>query len=234
MINPRYAPTWFWRAFVGSCLVQKTYVWTMKGLFRLRVRNQELVPRPCSYIFTANHGSHYDLFLALAWYRDTWGQLPVPVVWNGVAKIPLIGSMLKAVPCVWIDSAEEAVSDRVLSFREMCAHLRAGRSLLVASEGERRDQVGKFKDGTALLALHTGAKVVPISLRGVQGLFSNRSWPTRFRGNVEFVLHAPLDPAKFAAAGGSRAEIVARFTHAIRTAVLADLDYSAQELGTPS
>lgn len=232
--DPRYVPSWFWRMLVRSWLVQWSYVWIMRRLFRLRVRHPELVPRPPACIFTSNHGSHYDLFLALAWYRDVWGELPVPVVWNGVASLPVIGNLLQAVPCVWVNSDEDAANERMAAFREMCGHLRAGRSLLIASEGERHDQVGPFKDGTALLALHSGAKVVPVSLRGVQGLFSNRSWPTRFRGNVEFVLHAPLDPSDFAAGGGTRAEIVARFTDAIRAAVLSDLDYPAQELRSRS
>jgi 1-acyl-sn-glycerol-3-phosphate acyltransferase len=113
--------------------------------------------------------------------------------------------------------------------REMAAHLRAGRFLVMGSEGERRDKLGEFEGGAALLSLHTGVKVVPVSLRGVQNLFRDLSWPNRYRGNVELVLHTPLDPEDFKAAGGTRREIVARFTRAIHDAVAADLDYEAED-----
>lgn len=50
-------------------------------------------------------------------------------------------------------------------------------------------------------------------------------WPERYQGTVEAVLHAPLSPEQFEAAGGTRDEIVRRFTRAIREQVAADLDY---------
>ncbi len=225
--NPRYAPSWFWRAFVHSRVVQNIYVWVMKGLFGLRIRNLEFVPPPGPYIFPANHGSHYDLFLALAAFRGISGQVPVSTVWDGAYAIPIIGGILKAVPCIAVDTKPSRDVERMAALREMIAHLRAGRCLIIGSEGERRDQLGEFEGGAALLSLHTGVKIVPVSLRGVQGLFSDLSWPDRYRGKVEIILHAPLDPAEFEAGGGSRAEIVARFTKAIRERVASQLDYTA-------
>lgn len=234
VVNPRYAPSRFWRAFVCSRVVQRVFVRVFKRLFGLRIRNLEQVPGPGPYIFAANHGSHYDLFLALAAVHSVSGQMAVSTVWDGAYNIPIFGSILKAVPCIAVDTRPGHSTERMKALREMVAHLRAGRHLIIGSEGERRDELGKFEGGAAQLSLLTHAQVVPVSLLGVQELFRDLSWPNRYRGNVEIVLHAPLDPVKFEAAGGSRKEIVARLTHAIRDAVAADLDYAVGDASAKS
>lgn len=234
VVNPRYAPSPFWRAFVSSRVVQRTFVRVFKRLFGLRIRNLERVPIPGPYIFSANHGSHYDLFLALAAIHSVSGQLAVSTVWDGAYKIPIIGGILKAVPCIGVDTRPDRSAERMKALREMVAHLRAGRHLIIGSEGERRDELGKFEGGAAQLSLLTRIQVVPVSLLGVRELFRDLSWPNRYRGNVEIILHAPLDPAQFEAAGGSRKETVARFTQAIRDTVAADLDYAVGDISAKS
>ena len=156
-------------------------------------------------------------------------RLPVSTLWNGAFAIPIIGSILKAVPCVGIERTRGQEAGRVAALREMIAHLRAGRSLVVGCEGKRDDALNEFEYGAAFLSLHTGVPVVPVSLRGVQGIYTKLSWPERFRGRVEVILHPPLDPAGFEAGGGSRVEIAARFTEAIRNIVAADLDYGVKQ-----
>lgn len=223
--KPCYAPSRFWRWFVQSRAVQRFFLRVFKRLFGLRVRNVELVSPPGPYILAANHGSHYDLFLGLAAFYEVTRALPVPAVWEGVFNLPVIGGIVKAIPSVAIDTRMENDTRRVTAVRELVQHLRAGRCVVIACEGERHDHLGEFKDGAAFLSMLTRVPVLPISLRGVQGLFKSLSWPDRYRGAVEAVLHAPLAPAQFEAAGGTRDEILARFTRAIREQVAADLDY---------
>lgn len=234
VVNPRYAPSWFWRAFVCSRVVQRVFVRVFRRLFGLHIRNLERVPLPGTYIYSANHGSHYDLFLALAAVHSATGKVAVSTVWDGAYNIPIIGGILKAVPCIAVDTRPGQNAARRKALREMAAHLRAGRSLIIGSEGERRDELGEFEGGAALLSLLTHVKVVPVSVRGVQELFRDLSWPNRYRGNVEIVLHAPLDPMKFEVAAGSRKEAVARLTQAIRDNVAADVDYAVGDISTTS
>jgi 1-acyl-sn-glycerol-3-phosphate acyltransferase len=224
-ISPRYAPSWFWRRFVHSRLVQRVYMWTFKTLFGVRVRNLELVPRTSNYIFAANHGSHYDLFLGLAAAYEITGDVAVVGVWDGVFDLPVIGGMVKAIPCVPIDTRDGMEARRMAAIREMARHLKAGRSLIIACEGERHDHLDEFQHGAAFLSLLTGVPVVPGSLCGVQDLFKEMTWPNRYRGKVEAVMHAPLRPEQFEAEGGTRGEIIERFTQKIREQVAADLDY---------
>ena len=54
-VNPAYAPTPFWRAFMHCRTVQRVFLWTFKQLFGMRVYNTELVPLPNPYIVVANH-----------------------------------------------------------------------------------------------------------------------------------------------------------------------------------
>jgi 1-acyl-sn-glycerol-3-phosphate acyltransferase len=234
VVNPRHAPSWFWRRFVHSRVVQRLFLWTFKRLFGLRVRNVELVPLPAAYILASNHGSHYDLFLGLAAFYKVVGELPIPAVWDGVFDLPIIGGIVKAIPCVAIDTRVENERRRTAAVRELVGHLRAGRSIILACEGERHDQLGDFKHGAAFISLLTGVPVLPISLRGVQGLFRNLSWPDRYRGKVEAILHTPLHPARFEAEGGTRAEMITRFTQAIREQVAADLDYPPNDSAAKS
>jgi 1-acyl-sn-glycerol-3-phosphate acyltransferase len=223
--NPCYAPSWFWRAVVHSRVMQWVFLWAFKRLFGLRVRNIELVPPPGPFILVANHGSHYDLFLGLAAFYEVTRALPVPAVWEGVFDLPVIGGIVKAIPSVAIDTRMENDTRRVTAVRELVQHLRAGHCVVIACEGERHDHLGEFKDGAAFLSMLTRVPVLPISLRGVHGLFKSLSWPDRYRGAVEAVLHTPLFPAQFEAVSGPRDEIMARFTRAIREQVAADLDY---------
>lgn len=226
--DPRYTPSPFWRKVAGSRFFRRVYVWVMKRLFGLRLRNRELIPLPGPYILAANHGSHYDLFLALATFCDATGEWPVPVVWCGVARMPIVGGFLKAVPCVWVDHSQGEEAGRAAVLREMIDHLRQGRCLVMACEGERKAALGEFAQGVALTALHTGVAVVPVSLRGVQGLYDKITRPRRFRGCVEIVLHPLLKPAAFENAHETRTETLARFTAAIREQVASQLDYATE------
>ncbi|MFA5193278.1 MAG: lysophospholipid acyltransferase family protein [Verrucomicrobiia bacterium] len=218
-----------------SRVVRRLFVRVMKGTFGLRIRNLDLVPTVGPYIFASNHASNYDLLLALAAFCEGTTQkgfaerFPVPVVWRGMLDIPILGSLINALPCVWVSHDLGKEDERVAALRKMIEYLRAGQSLVIACEGRRGDALTQFQQGAAFVSLYTGVPVVPISLRGAQGLFSGLSRPDRYRGNVEVVLHRPLAPATFEAAGGTRAEIVARFTEVIRDTVAADLDYGMED-----
>lgn len=222
------------QALVRSPIARRFYVWMMKRAFGLRIRNMESVPLPGPYIFASNHASNYDLFLALAVFcegamEQGFGEVfPVPVVWRGMLDIPILGSLINALPCVLLSHDHGKEEERVAALREMIGHLRAGQCLVMSCEGRRCDALTQFQQGAAFVSLHTKVPVVPISLRGALGLFSGLSRPDRFHGNVEVILHPPIDPAKFEEAGGTRAEIIARFTEAIRDTVAADLDYGVE------
>lgn len=215
---------------MNSRAVQRAFVWVFKRLFGLRIRNMEFALPPGPYIFASNHASHYDLFFALAAFTGVTGELPAPVVWRGVFDIPFIGNILRAMPAVAVRHGRGDELDRAASVQEMVGLVRAGHCLLIACEGQRHDTLGVFEQGAAFTSLASGVPVVPASLRGAQGLFNELSGPKRLWGNVEIVLHPPLDPQEFEAAASSQAEAAAKFTQAIRDRVASALDYAVADV----
>lgn len=224
----RPPPSRFWLAFVRSRRVRRWFVRVMKAAFGLRVRNVGLVSPPGPYIFASNHASHYDLFLAMAAFCDLTGELPVPVVWKGVFDMPVIGGILRAIEAVSVSHDPGDEAERAASVQEMIGLLRAGHCLVMACEGKRSDALGDFELGAAFASLSSGVPVVPVSLRGAQGLFSEMSWPRRFRGKVELVLHPPLEPTDFDKAGSCSTAVLDRFTQAIRDEVASCIDYPVE------
>ncbi|OHE82754.1 MAG: hypothetical protein A2107_15710 [Verrucomicrobia bacterium GWF2_62_7] len=230
-LSQRRLPSRFWLAFVRSRVVRRLFVRLMKVAFGLHIRNEGLVSPPGPYIFASNHASHYDLFLAMASFCEITGELPVPVVWRGVFDLPVIGSILRALEAVSVSHDRGDEAERAAAVQEMIGLVRAGHCLVMACEGKRLDALGDFELGAAFTSLNSGVPVVPVSLRGSQGLFSEMSWPQRFRGKVEIVLHPPLDPADFDVDGSCSTETLNRFTQTIRDHVASCIDYPVEEAG---
>lgn len=210
----------WWYALIRSRLFEGGYGCVLRGLFKLRVRGTESLPRSRPLLLCYNHGSHYDLFFMLAIGRRVLGEMPVPVTWQGTLQYPLIGSWLRAWQVVPITRSSQTAS-RSRALWQIMLHLRHGRSVIIACEGKRLDALGPFRPGAAWAAMQTGALIVPCSLRGVQPLFKRIPRPDKFWGHVEVHFHPPLDPRDF----GSVDEL----TRAIRRAIASQIDYPLQE-----
>lgn len=207
-------------ALIRSRLFEFPYEWVLRGLFKLRLHGTETLPCSGPIVFCYNHGSHYDAFLMQAVGRRVLGEMPVPVIWQGTLQYPIVGAWLRAWRVVPIGRTSHTTA-RSMALMQMMLHLRDGRSFTIACEGKRLDALGPFRPGAAWAARHTGALIVPCSLRGVQPLFKHIPWPNKFWGRVEVHFHPPLDPRNF----GSVEEL----TQAIRRAVASKIDYPLQE-----
>ena len=93
--------------------------------------------------------------------------------------------------------------------------------MVLHAEGHRRDALGEFMEGAALAALLAKVPIVPFTLRGVHGLWTDLAWPARWRGDVSVVFHPMLEPADYShfplreAASSMTAEIRRRVASAI-------------------
>lgn len=188
----------------------------------------EALPASRPFIVVTNHPSHYDLFLVLAFIgnilrkRRERHRLPVCGVWDGVFNMPIVGNVLKAIPCVPIGNEG---GSRMVALRKMIRHVKEGRCVALAAEGKCEDAFGNFEMGAAFISWHTGVPIVPITICGARGLYNEISWPNRFWGNAEVVIHPPLYPEVFRALNVSRDEALAKFTEAMRERVASALDY---------
>jgi 1-acyl-sn-glycerol-3-phosphate acyltransferase len=149
-------------------------------VFGLRVEGVERIPRSGAFIVVANHCSNLDPPM-LGW--ATGHQ--VGRVVHFMAKIemrswPLIGWLATQSGVYFVRRGE---ADRAAQ-RFSLGALADGRPIAIFPEGTRsRDgRMRDFKDGAAVLAVRSGAPVLPVGIAGSDRMFPGRSrWPHRTR-----------------------------------------------------
>lgn len=182
------------------------------------------VPARGAMLLCANHASHLDapaILASLAVSRalpastaaalDVWGMRPLPRLASRV--------MTNAVS---IRRGGEFAG----GLRTLEAVLRERRPLVIFPEGRRsvNGRLSEFKHGPALLALRTGAPIVPIHIEGTRA-----SLPKRARlpkpGSVQVRFGAPIDPRPYqrAVAAGTmdRRTAQSRLTAELKRAIIA-------------
>jgi 1-acyl-sn-glycerol-3-phosphate acyltransferase len=161
------------------------------------------LPRQGPLIIASNHASNLDVPVIGAWLIPL---LERRIHWLGKKELfdwPIIG---------WVAAhggvhpVERGVAD-VEAFRLAQRILDDGHVLFVFPEGTRSPDgaLQEARDGLALLALRTGARIVPVGISG-----SNRVWPKGQRlphpgGRVTVRIGRPFRPADELPPGTDRA-----------------------------
>ena len=151
------------------------------------------IPRDGPLIIAANHASNFDAPVLGAWLIPRLGRR---IHWLGKRELfawPIVGWVAAngGVHPVDRDSAD------VEAFRLASRILDEGHVLFVFPEGTRSPDgaLQEARDGVAMLALRSGAPIVPIGIGG-----SNRVWPKGQRlphpgGHVVVRVGRPFRPA---------------------------------------
>ena len=182
--------------------------------WRLERVGQRGLPREGPVILTANHTCSADPFFlaAAAPHR--------PIAFMVAAEyitLPIVKKILGLAECISVkrDGHDAAATKQAIR------HLRAGKTLGIFIQGKivRPGESAEPKDGVAMLALRTGAKVIPVHISGVKnrvgilrGLFA------RHRARVRF--GPPVDLNNLDDAGSGRDRVRAA-TRRIYAAILA-------------
>jgi 1-acyl-sn-glycerol-3-phosphate acyltransferase len=137
---------------------------------RVRVEGLANVPRAGSLIIASNHASHADPPLIHCWLVPALGR---PVHWMAKAEAldpPVIGWFFKQIGAFGI---RRGAADTE-AFRLARRVLDEGRVLGAFPEGTRSadGRMQAAKEGVALLALRTGAPILPVGCAG-----THRFWP---------------------------------------------------------
>jgi len=138
----------------------------MRALFRLEARGTEHVPRQGPVLLVANHSSFLDPPLV-------GGVTPRPMSFMAKAelfRVPLLGALIRRLNArpVRREGADAG------ALRTALRILQDGGVLLMFPEGTRGPE-GTLRDpkpGAAMLAVMSGAPVVPVFVEG-----SGRAWP---------------------------------------------------------
>ena len=152
----------------------------------VRVEGLERLTPGTTYIFVANHQSHYDtpvIFSSLPY------QLRI-IAKESLARFPVLGWHLKRGGHLFVDRRNPDRGGILSRWRALVSQ---GLSLIIYAEGTRsRDgRVAKFKAGSFLLAIQAGLPVVPIAVIGTRAVMPKGRLRTE-PGSVRLIVHDPI------------------------------------------
>ena len=192
---------------------------------RVRVEGLEHIPRRGAVILAANHNSNADPVVAGSWITGALGRRRLH--WLGKRELfdwPVIGWMAAH---GGVHPVDRGTAD-VEAFRLAIRILEAGYVLLVFPEGTRSPtgELGEAKDGLAMLAMRTGAQVVPVGISNTDAVWKKgQKLPSPFpRRTVTMRIGEPFRVADVVPAGTERRAAKTLATSAIMTRIAALLD----------
>jgi len=142
-----------------------------RSITRVRIEGElDEIPREGPVILAANHISNADAVILGAWLTKSLGRR---IHWLGKKEMfewPVVGYVARN---GGIHPVDRGAAD-VDAFRTAERVLREGHILMIFPEGTRSPtgELQKPKDGLAMLALRTGAPIVPIGISN-----TDRVWP---------------------------------------------------------
>jgi 1-acyl-sn-glycerol-3-phosphate acyltransferase len=142
-----------------------------RSITRVRIEGAlDEIPRQGPVILAANHISNADAVILGAWLTKSLGRR---IHWLGKKEMfdwPVVGYVARN---GGIHPVDRGAAD-VDAFRTAERVLREGHVLMIFPEGTRSPtgELQKPKDGLAMLALRTGAPIVPIGISN-----TDRVWP---------------------------------------------------------
>ena len=154
----------------------------------VRVEGLEHLPRRHA-VLVANHASYLDSILLTAALPPRFGYAAK----RELAQTAFVGAALRRIGTVFVERFDAAGGVEDTGALE--ARVRAGEPLVVFPEGTCRRAPGllPFKLGAFLVAAHTGAPIVPVTLAGTRSLLRAGEWlPSRSEVVIE--ISAPICP----------------------------------------
>ena len=150
-----------------------------------------------TYLVMSNHQSHYDV--AVLYY--VLGSSIRMVAKQELFDVPVFGGAMKAAGFISIDrkNTERAIA----SLQDAKAKLASGVPIWIAPEGTRSPtgELLPFKKGGFVLALETGAPILPVSIRGTRDVLRAKGVLTRPGKEVYVTIHPAIDPKRYAPLG---------------------------------
>lgn len=167
---------------------------------RVRVRGRENVVPGSSYVVVANHQSAFDIFVI-------YGSLGLDFRWimkKELRKAPLIGFACERLQHIFIDRSSARASYR--SIQRAKEILVGGTSVVIFPEGTRSASanMAPFKHGAFKMAFELGLPILPVTIKDTYKIMG-KSIKTLMPGNVELVMHKPIDTMQYE---GRRDELI--------------------------
>jgi 1-acyl-sn-glycerol-3-phosphate acyltransferase len=131
------------------------------------VTGQERIPRQGGLCVVSNHGSIYDILLALAYIGRPFGFIAK----KELAYIPLLNMWIYVLGGLFID--RKNIRSAVKTINKGVKRIKAGEAMIIFPEGHRSRGQGllPFHSGSLKLATQADSPVVPMALAGSYAVF---------------------------------------------------------------
>ncbi|WP_017755175.1 lysophospholipid acyltransferase family protein [Calidifontibacillus oryziterrae] len=128
----------------------------------VEVFGEEHIPKDRPVLFVSNHQGNFDVPILIGFIHKPKGFISK----IEVKKMPIIGSYMEAMKCVFIDRKNKRQS--VKAIQEGIKYLKDGHSLVIFPEGTRSKgkEIGEFKGGSFRLAVKSEVPIIPVTING--------------------------------------------------------------------
>jgi 1-acyl-sn-glycerol-3-phosphate acyltransferase len=144
------------------------------------------------YVFMSNHASNFDplaVVTALPDFQMRW------VAKRELTRVPVFGWALRRAGHVIIDRSNPGQA--MVTLRATRAMMESGVSVVIFPEGTREGhdhEVLPLKRGGFVLAVETGAPIVPVAVRGSRAILRRDDWRIH-GGEIDVVVGPPIATA---------------------------------------
>jgi 1-acyl-sn-glycerol-3-phosphate acyltransferase len=183
---------------------------------QLNVTGREHLAPGETYLVMSNHQSLYDIPVL---FRVIGPNLRM-IGKRELFRVPIFGGALAAAGFIAIDRSNRNAAIR--SLQAATDLLASGTHVWIAPEGtrSRTGELLPFKKGAFYLALESGLPILPVTLRGTQGVLPARGIRSNAGATVSATIHARVDPAPYAARGKpGRAELMEHVRRTLESAL---------------
>lgn len=167
-----------------------------------------------TYVVAANHQSLTDIcILSATRLNIKW------VSKKELTYVPFLGWVMAMAKYVLLDRKDPKSQFKMMKTCEY--YLENGVSIAIFPEGTRSKtgEMGKFRDGAALLARKKNVKILPVAFYGNHNSMPKKGWIWRRINKQEMFFLDPIDPADY----GKTKEL----SNAVKEAIQAKIDECA-------
>ena len=156
---------------------------------RIRSERQVALDPNATFVFMANHQSHFDVLAvvaALPEFQLRW------VAKKELTKVPVFGWALRHSDHIIIDRSDHAQA--MTTLRAAVEKMRRGLCVIIFPEGTRGPGDGTllpFKKGGFVLAMESGVPIVPVAVRGGRNVLGRHGWQIH-GGEIDVLVSAPM------------------------------------------
>lgn len=158
--------------------------------WRIRWHNLEHIPLDGGLIIASNHQTYIDPF----WVCCTVNRPVRFLAWDAAFNWPIVGTCLRGFGA-WplpLEGTDPGPIRRSLQW------ISEGGAVMIFPEGGRGNPDGsprKFKAGAVRMALEAGVPILPVTIRGGEGVWPSTHRLPRLRRQVEITYHPPIQVA---------------------------------------